>query len=180
MPHKGNKNFLYCLKRRHQSLLEVLIAFALIALCILPMMYPHVAIYKAQNKFIHKVELDHVVNLLYGKILEKLYMNTINWNDLEQTTFPVDAEILKEIQFDGSFYYTGSYNFFEKPPRFKPKNQESYSLYLYRLTFNFIPIEFAKASNEVKESNLIKYHYDIFVVRDLRSSSPQPPNTPTS
>jgi hypothetical protein len=73
-------------QRRHQSLLEVLIAFALIALCVLPLIYPHVAIYKAQNKFARKLELDHVVNLLYGKVLEKLYMNTIPWADLAQTT----------------------------------------------------------------------------------------------
>jgi len=165
MPAKEHKLY----KRRHQSLLEVLIAFALIVLCVLPLIYPHVAIYKAQNTFVRKIELDHVVNLLYGRVLEKLYMNTIPWNDLAQTTFHVDGELLKEVQFNKPFYFTGSYNFFETPSKFKPKKPENYSLHLYKLTFNFVPIEFAKGSNDVKESNLIKYQYDVFVVRDLRA-----------
>ena len=69
-------------KKRYVSLLEVLIAFALIVLCVLPLIYPHVAMFKSQKAFIRKVELDHVVNLLYAKILEKLYMNSIPWQEL--------------------------------------------------------------------------------------------------
>jgi hypothetical protein len=164
MPYKEIDSF----KRRHQSLLEVLIAFALIALCVLPLIYPHVAVYKAQNKFARKLELDHVVNLLYGKVLEKLYMNAIPWTDLAQTTFPVDEGILKEVLYDKTFYYTGSYNFSEEPPRFKPKDPGPYSLYLYQLTFNFIPNELAKEPDKIKETDRIKYKYDVFVVRDLR------------
>lgn len=160
------------LRRRHQSLLEVLIAFALIALCVLPLIYPHVAIYKAQNKFVHRLELDHAVNLLYGKVMEKLYMNTISWADLTQTTFPIDEGVLKEAQYDKPLYYTGSYNFTEHPPRFKPKDPGPYSLYLYKLTFNFVPNELAKEPSKIKETDRIKYQYDVFVVRDLRGSLP--------
>lgn len=165
MPFKEVHNY----KKRHQSLLEVLIAFALIALCVLPLIYPHVAIYRDQSKFAHKLELDHAVNLLYGKVLEKLYMNTIPWNELAQTAFPVDDALLHEIGYDKRLFYQGSYNFFDEPPKFKPKDPASpYSLYLYKLTFTFIPIELAKTPEKVKDTDKIKYRYDVFVVRDLR------------
>jgi hypothetical protein len=149
-------------------LLEVLIAFALVAMCVLPLIYPHVAMLKSQNAFIRKVELDHTVNLIYARVLEKLYANTIPWGELGQTVFPVDNALLNEIPYQKPFYFIGSYNFFEVPPRFKPKDPGDYSLYLYKLTFNFLPVEYAKASDEVKKKQALKYQYDVFVVRDLR------------
>ena len=184
LQHRNNNIFVF--KKRHQSLLEVLIAFALVALCVLPLIYPHVAMFKAQNTFIRKVDLDHVVNLLYAKILEKLYMNSIPWNDIEQTVFPVDAGLLGEIQYDKPLYFSGSYNFSEPwpvtdpkypYPVFKPNTPGPYSLYLFKLTFNFLPQEFAKATDEVKQQNNIKYQYNVFVVRDQRPASSSQPGT---
>lgn len=156
-------------RKRHQSLLEVLIAFVLITLCVIPLIYPHIAIYKDQIKFTHKLELDHAVNLMYGKIIEKLYLNTISWNELTHATFPVDEGFLTEIRYNKPFFYQGSYTFSEKPPTFKPKDPTSpYFLYLYKLTFRFIPVELAKTPEKIKESDILKYHYTIFVVKDLR------------
>jgi hypothetical protein len=159
------------LRKHFQSLLEVLIAFVLIVLCILPLVYPHVAMYQSQMRFIREIELDHVVNLLYAKVLEKLYMNSISWNSLEQQVFPIDTALLNEIQFDRPLHYIGSYNFFEAKPRFKPKKKGApLSIYLYHLTFNFLPKEFEKSPEEIKKKKTIKYQYDVFIVRDLRGS----------
>lgn len=159
---------LHKLSRRFQSLLEVLIAFVLIALCVLPLIYPHIAIYKQQLEFSRKLELDHLVNLLYGRVLEKLYMNTIPWHDIPQTTFEVDDALLKEVQYDKPMVYAGTFTFGEGEPRFKPKDPSEYTLYLYPLTFNFIPKELKNTPGKVKESDIIKYRYDVFLVRDLR------------
>ncbi len=158
-------------KRRFQSLLEVLIAFTLIVLCIFPLISPHVAMYRSQIKFIKQIELDHAINLLYAKILEKLYMNSIAWSDLDHRIFPIDTTVLNEIAFDHPLPYIGSYNFFEIKPRFKPKKKHvPLSIYLYTLTFNFLPKEFEKSPADIKEKKTLKYQYDVFIIRDLRAS----------
>jgi hypothetical protein len=155
-------------RRRYQSLLEVLIAFVLVAMCVLPLIYPHIAIYKAQKSMVDKAELDHVVNLLYAKILENLYLNVFSWHELEQATFQVDSAMLEEIQFDKPFPFTGSFNFNETPTLHKPKKLPAlYSLYLFKLTFHFLHNEYKNASDEIKKKKTTNYTYDVFVVRDL-------------
>jgi hypothetical protein len=149
-------------------LLEVLIAFALIVLCALPLIAPHVGLLKVQHQFLRKVDLDHAINLLYGSVLEQLYMNSIGWADLMQNQFPIPEQ---EFQRLG---YFGSYNFNEVAPTYKPRDPEApYALYRLTLTFNFIPLEFARASDEIKQKNTLKYRYEVFVVRDRRQTEEQ-------
>lgn len=142
-------------------LLETMIALALIVLCLFPLLAPHLALYKAERAFIRKIDLDHQVSLFYASILEKLYTNAIQWEELMQNQFPLPKE--------GFAQYEGSYNFNEVPPHFKPKDvQAPYSLYLFTLTFNFVPSELNQKSDEVKKANTVKYQYQVFVVRDRR------------
>ncbi len=150
-------------------LLEVMIAFALVVLCVFPLLAPHVAMLKAERQFIRKVDLDHVVNILYADVLEKLYLNDLGWNDLMQTEFSIPNERIKSLGYSPLLGYEGSYNFKEVPPRFKPRDVNAlYSLFLFTLTFNFIPTELSQASEEEKEKGRLKYRYDVFVVRDRR------------
>lgn len=159
------------LKKRYITLLEVLIAFVLIVLCILPLIYPHVAIYKSQNRLVKQIELDHAVNLLYAKILEKLYLNSIRWGDIESRVFSIDEPMLKEAGFNHSLHYIGSYNFFEEKPLFKPKKKGApLSVHLLTLTFNFLPKEYENATDEIKKDKTLKYKYEVFVARDLRAN----------
>lgn len=152
-------------------LLEAMIAFALVVLCALPLLAPHAAMLKAQRQFIRKVDLDHVVNLLYASVLEQLYLNTIGWNDLMQNTFPIAKEDVQKLGFP-NVNYEGSYNFIEVKPRFKPNDVDAnYSLFLVTLTFNFIPSELTAASAEVKKANTLKYSYEVFLVRDRRPNA---------
>lgn len=164
------KAFTY-IKKRYQMLLEVLIAFALIVMCVLPLISTHVSMLKMQNQFIRKIELDHVVNLLYAKVLEKLYLNSYSFGDLtvNQTVFDVDASFLSEIGYDKPLQFKGSFNFFETKPKYKPKKAAPYTLYLFKLTFHFLPVEFVNAPAEKKAAQMITYTYDVFLVRDLQA-----------
>ncbi len=167
------KSKLLILKRHFQSILEVLIAFVLIVLCILPLIYPHVEMYKSELRFLKKIELDHSVNLIYAKILENLYMNTYLWSDLDHRIYEIDQELLKNSHIEEKLNYIGTYNFFEEKPRFKPKDKSApLTIYLYKLTLNFVPAEWAKSSLEERAKHTLKYQYDVFVVRDLRSPQP--------
>lgn len=89
------------LRKRHFLLLEVMIAFALIVMCILPLIYPHTFILTSQRKFIHKVDLDHQVNRIYADIVERLYRNGIPWNDIiSGTEFEVNDLLLQRLKLE--------------------------------------------------------------------------------
>jgi hypothetical protein len=153
-------------------LLETMIAFALIVLCVLPLLTPHIAMLKAERQFVRKIDLDHVVNLLYASVLEKLYLNEIGWNELMQNDFPITKEDLEKLGYSSLLAYQGSYNFKEVPPRFKPRDVNAdYSLHLLTLTFNFIPSELSQKEEEVKQKNLLKYQYKVFIVHDKRPTN---------
>lgn len=74
---------LFCLRRRPILLLEVLICFALIALCALPLIYPHVFMLRSEKQYVNAIELDHFVNILFIDTLQKMYQNEISWAQIE-------------------------------------------------------------------------------------------------
>jgi len=132
-------------------LLEVLIAFALIALCILPLIYPHVFILRSENKFISSVELDHFVNLLYADTLQKLYQNDIPWQDIERgVEMPIDPQLVQEKGFK-NFPYTGSYKF--SKVRKKTNQDTGKGAYLMALTYTFTTKPGFFLEKDLKDNN---------------------------
>lgn len=97
----GKWRFTKCLikKRRHFLLLEVIIAMALIALCIIPLITPFYEISKSQNRLNTKMQIDHSINQVYIHILEKLYDNKISWKSLsEKEKISFSEDLLKNIE----------------------------------------------------------------------------------
>ena len=133
-------------------------------MCILPLISPHVYLLIQQKKFIQKVEIDHLVNLAYADIVERMYRNTLPWNDvISGRSFEMDQSYLRTLSYSKQLPYKGSYKFTEK----KHKGKDPYTLYLFGLDFIFVPIE-KKAVKEGEEiPGTLKYHYDLFVKRDL-------------
>lgn len=152
------------LQRRSVVLLEVLIAFALVALCVLPLIYPHVFILKSEKAFVDIIQLDHSVNLLFANRLEKLYQNKIPWNDIEdKKEIPIDSTMLQESGIKETLPFTGTYRFFEvkhKPQKLTEKTEKS--VYYYKLIFTFLP---KKELFKQKGSKPFVYEYDIVIER---------------
>lgn len=119
-------------------LLEIMIALALITLCVLPLLAPRAAMLNEQRKLIHTMELDHLVSLLYVDVLERLHKNEIPWKDLmEQTSFPVDEGMLKRISPTATIPHglIGTYRF--DTIRCKTNIEKGLTLPLLHLTFVF-------------------------------------------
>ncbi|MFA6916040.1 MAG: hypothetical protein WC222_06565 [Parachlamydiales bacterium] len=154
--------------RRPFLLLEVLIAFLLVALCAIPLVAPHVSIYKDQLEFMDKIQLDHFVNQYYAELIEKLYRQNIAWDALtNETKFKIDKE--KIISWDNrQLPYEGSYSFSDK--KHKPKEPKPFTVYLLQLTLTFKPVK--KAGTDKKSKDLV-YKYDIFVPRQLPGETPE-------
>lgn len=158
--------------KRHFLLLEVLIAFALIVLCILPLIYPHVMMLQAQRKFVKKVELDHVVNLLYANIYEQLQKNEIPWDKVEnKVLFHIDSKQLTEMNHNSSLPYAGEYHF--ENDGYKSSKDDSLTASLWKLKFTFTPVG---TKNPKDESKQLEYEYKIFIALQGKTqiSAPQP------
>ncbi len=65
------------LDKRHQLLIEVLIALSLVLLCLLPLLQPHIVMIQSENDFVHEVQLDRVVNELFADLLVSFYNQQI-------------------------------------------------------------------------------------------------------
>jgi hypothetical protein len=149
---------LYWNQKRALVLLEVLIAFALIVLCILPLISPHVFILKAERRFVNTVKLDHAVNLLYANRLEKLYQQKIPWQDIEGgKELSIDAPMLRDSGYQEFLPFTGTYRFEEQ--KSKHSDPPENSVYLYDLIFTFV--------DEAK-ANTYKYKYKVVIERKYR------------
>lgn len=165
---------LFLFQRRPIVLLEVLIAFALVALCVLPLIYPHVFILRSEKKFVSTVELDHLVNLLYADRLQKLYQNEIPWSDIENgKEIPIDIALLNSLDYKEDLPFTGTYQFVKV--RQKPPKPADTTVYLYDLTFTFLPkpglfLEKApKDRGDVKVNpDQITYKYQVAIERILK------------
>lgn len=156
---------IYRSKRHPAILLEVLIAFALIALCVLPMIYPHVYILRSEKKFIATVELDHYVNLLYADRLQKLYQNEIPWQDIENgKEMPIDSQLLEAVGYKGDLPFTGFYKFIKIVQ--KPKKEADRAVYIFQLEFIFVAKPGYFLEKDLKEKNpKITYTYKVAVER---------------
>lgn len=149
-------------KRKHyQSLIEVMIAFTLVVMCILPLVYPHVFMVKAQHQFTSKIELDNAVNLLYGDTVAALQMNRIPWNDIiDSRQIPINDEQLKTAGFEGKLPYQGSYQF--SIHKKKSNSNGSETAYLLNLVYTFAPTHIIDP--EIKQKQSLNYRYQIFLV----------------
>lgn len=146
--------------RRNSLLLEVLISFAIVALCILPLLYPNIFILQSQKKMIQTVELDHIVNLVYADTLEKLYLNEIPWDTIKDSKkIPIDADAIKNCGFGCPSPYTGSLKFVEM--KHKPKKPVDAALYLFKIVFEFTRKD-DKKNKEKKE-----YQYQILIKKKV-------------
>ena len=153
--------------KRPILLLEVMIAMALIVMAAIPLIYPHLYLLRSQRGFIDKIHLDHAVNRHYVTLLEKLYQNQIPFAAIvNEQEFPLPADELYTAGEERLLPFTGHFRF--KARRYKPKNDPDalLVLYLVGLDYEFITNYGAK--------DPLKYHYDLFIVRDL-SSGELPP-----
>lgn len=152
--------------RRYSLILEVLIAFAIIVLCILPLLYPHVGVLRAQQEMMTTVQLDHLVNLLYGKTVEKMYLNEIPWSTFHSDKpIPIDAEMIKAVGIKEEIPYKGSYRFVEvkhKPKKLEPGDK---ALYLYKIIYEFVPLNKKKTNNKDEENKKNKTYEYQFVAQ---------------
>lgn len=131
-------NAYYKLRKCYMILLEIMVALALVTLCVLPLLAPRAFMLNEQRKLIQNMKLDHLVSLLYVEILEGLHKNEIAWNDvMGHANFPINEALLTRLSADASIPYglSGSYRF--DTIRCKTNKEKGLMMPLLNLTFIF-------------------------------------------
>jgi hypothetical protein len=158
-------------QRRQILLLEVMIALAIIVLCIFPLIYPHAALARSQRTFLHKIDLDHVITLIFSDIYQDLQKNQYEWADIQsQRHFDIDPDRLKKYNGNKALPYKGYYYFEEEIHKPKSTTDQQTFAYIYKVRFVFHPIPEKKIPNPKDE---LKYDYKVFILRELRQESAQ-------
>lgn len=154
-------------KKRHALLLEILIALAIVALCILPLLSPHATILNQQQRFLKKTSLDHAVNLLYVDVLEQLQKNTIPWQAIETSAqLPVGEDMLKRAGYDQPLPFSGFFRFDVKPHEKSGepsiKGNKNTGWYVYKLVVTFV----FTSNDEKKGAAKYIFPYRLTVLRN--------------
>lgn len=149
------------LTRRPAALLEVIIAFALVALCVLPLIYPHVFILRSEKRFIDEAMLDHRVNLFYADIMQKLYQKEIPWNDIMGgKEIPIVLDKDSSLTAKTEFPFKGTYRF--QKVRMKESDDAAHSVHLLKLIMTFTPEPGYFPGKNVKP---LVYEYQVMIER---------------
>jgi hypothetical protein len=153
------------LRRPSFTLLEVIIAFFLVTLCAVPLIVPSVWIIKGEKEFSLEIEADRISNLLLTKFLEHLYVNSFNWDELnEKTLRPLPEAFWEGIHRPAGWPYQVAYSFEEKDG--KKGAYDGNSFHLFILGLSLIP-------NNPTEK-VLHFDYEIFVERKTKKRSITP------
>jgi hypothetical protein len=112
------------IRKQPYLLLEVLIAFFLVALCAIPLMQPQFAMLKAERAFTNVLTLDRVVNRLYAELLERFYRGEVSWASIgtlanPQSPHPITDPEVAALGFKGKYeirvrHYPGKHGEYSK------------------------------------------------------------------
>lgn len=156
-------------KKRYMMLLEVLISCALIALCILPLITPHIAMIKEQYKLSAAMDLDHDVHLLYVDVLEQLHTKQIAWNQIqEEKPIPITDEMWGRIKKKDKPSLQGYFRF--KELRHKPKKTAEWNAHWLSLKFYF----FSPGEAVDKEKAQWVFPYELTLLRHTQEEAANP------
>lgn len=95
--------------RRPYLLLEVLVAFFLVALCAVPLIQPQFAMLKTEYSFVRGIALDRLVNRYYADLLVRFYRGEVPWlsvGTLEKPAVPesINDPALQALGFSGTYH----------------------------------------------------------------------------
>ena len=150
-------------KHRPFLLLEIMIAFALIVVCALPLLAPQLWMVEKEKQAVREIEADRLANLVFVYLAEQLYSNEITWDQLiSSTRQELDIKGWLEPQLR-SLYYTIQYEFRELKADIQDLGK---SKHLFQLSVYFIPL--------LKNQKPLVFSYKLYVERDLKLGSEKP------
>ena len=150
-------------KKRHYLLLEVLIAFTIIALCAIPLIAPHSWMIKEESELSQEIEKDRYVNLIYSHVIEMLYNNTIPWQTLINEEVPISIDITQIPGIPSNWPYEAILT--TQVTRQKKGEDESQRFYYLTLSITLV---------QKGEIVSLPYSYTVFMERKIKIGQDKP------
>ena len=91
-------------KKRHFILLEILIAVALLSLCITPLITHPIRLYKKELKTLEELQIQRLKHEAFLAIKKQLFKNKIDWDSFSNKNrekVPIHEIKELEIEIDG-------------------------------------------------------------------------------
>lgn len=111
------------------TLMEVLIAFMLVTMSLLPLIYPYTYMYKSSQNFVKEIDLDRQAGLVFANIQERLSTGSLPYT---KDKAPIESLNLP---------YKGFYSMKQK--RKKKTSEDEKSKYLITITISFDSINYS-------------------------------------
>lgn len=143
----------YAVQKRPLSILEVLIAFFLVVVCLLPLVYPHTYIYKLQYEFVEAIQCDRLAGIAFADILERLHKQEIEWKDI---TGKAELQIPDALFVQENMPLTGKYSF--ALVKKKEDKDAEYVVSLYAVKISF--------ANKYHKEKTYQYSYQTVIIYD--------------
>lgn len=165
-------------RKRPFLLLEVLIAFFIVALCAIPLMAPQIFMVRSELSQAREVELDRAVNILFADLLEKFYEQGVNWEtvgtkDLPKPALPLNTEVFDRLGYGPNYLqrlgFEGDYTVRVKLSKVKkdlsktegPNGELLY--HMLEIKYSFKPLRWI--SLDLAKDDTLTYVYDLFAQR---------------
>lgn len=141
-------------KKRPYLLLELLIAFALLTACLLPLTQNPLTMVGKEREMLQELELTREADLLFADVKQRLYTNKISYENLTRS-----EETLKLFKLELGKNYTKEFN---REIRFrasaKPKKGKAgEDIRLVKVHIVFV------SKKKQKKKNTQKFIYNVFV-----------------
>jgi hypothetical protein len=89
------------MKRKPYLLLELLIAFTLVALCALPLVHDPLHSLRSEIQIFEKVELERLAEVSFADLKAELYRNEIPWEAFDTSKYKLHKQDSVRIQLKG-------------------------------------------------------------------------------
>lgn len=162
---KPLKKTLRVLQRLPFLLLEVMIAFLLMALCLVPLLQPHYAMLQSDLMILEESKIERVVHKIYAEFLVSLYRGEVTWSaidhyDTPARTQPVNPQLLEGLPYNVTYVlrvapYKGKRKgeYSKGGPPKASRNQHPY--HLLEIIYTFSPQD--EGSRETREFSFRLY-----------------------
>lgn len=150
-------------------MLEVMIAFLLMALCLVPLLEPHYAMLKSDLAVIEESRLERIVQKLYANFLIKLYAGDILWSEVDHKDTGIHPREISQAELDGLPYkghyilrvalHKGGRGEYSKPSKNTPRDERLN--HLLEITYTFAP------NSSTRETREFTFH--VFAQKELQN-----------
>jgi hypothetical protein len=154
------------MKRKPYLLLELLIAFTLVALCAVPLVRDPLHSLRSEIRTFEKMELERLSEVSFADIKAELYRNEIPWKTFETNTYQFFRQDSVRIQLKGVCENTYLRSYYIST-RYKKEaaDQEDHRIVNIKITF----------TKEGRAKSLKSFYYQTYLTK-LSLKPDQPKN----